>query len=255
MISWFFVGAAAGEAPSASDYVIGPGDVLQVDIVGESFGGAFVVGTSGAVSLSYCGLVPVAGKTPYEAEQALRDCLADGYLVSPQVSVRVEEYRSQKVEVLGAVDKPGLYYLTSLDSTLRSVLGQAGGVLAEKSVGRVVVTHTSGERTVVPVAELMGTAGDLELARGDVINVDQGELVWVGGEVAHPGSVSFIDGLTLTQALMKAGGPTPLARLRGAYLVRDEDRISVNVQRMLKGKDEDLVLAPGDRLVVPESAL
>lgn len=253
MIAWILAGAAAAQA--TPDYVIGPGDVLQVDIVGETFGGAFVVSSAGALSLSYCGLVPVSGKTPYEAEQAVRDCLSDGYLVNPQVTLRVQEYRSQKVEVLGAVEKPGLYYLTSLDSTLRSVIGQAGGVLAEKSVGRVVVSHASGERTVLGVDALMGAGGDLELERGDVVQVDQGEHVWVGGEVARPGSVDFVEGLTLTQALMKAGGPTPLARLRGAYLLREGGRVTVNVPRMLRGKDDDLVLLPGDRLVVPESPL
>jgi polysaccharide biosynthesis/export protein len=256
VIHWMFIRAAAAESPPATEYTLGPGDVLQVEVLGESgIGGTVVISATGEVSLTYCGLVPLVGKTVFEAEQALRACLADGYLVSPQVAVRVDQYRSQKVEVLGAVEKPGQYYLTSLDSTLRSVLGQAGGVKAEKSVGRVVVTHVTGERTVVPLESLMGPAGDLALRRGDVIDVGQGELVWVGGEVVRPGSVGFMEGMTLTQAIIKAGGPTPLARLRGAYLVRDEDRVQVNVQRMLKGKDEDLALQPGDRVVVPESAL
>jgi protein involved in polysaccharide export with SLBB domain len=79
--------------------------------------------------------------------------------------------------------------------------------------------------------------------------------VWVGGEVQRPGSIGYVDGLTVTQALMKAGGPTGVARLSGAYLVRDGDRISVNLKRMLRGKDADFVMEPNDRLVIQESPL
>jgi polysaccharide biosynthesis/export protein len=244
----------ASALASTTDYRVGPGDVLRVDIYGETFGGTFVVGTNGAISMPYCELVPVGGLTVLEAEDAVEACLADGYLVDPQVSVRIEEYKSQRVEVLGAVVKPGLYYLTG-ETTLRSVIGQAGGVQAEKSVGRVVVTRANGDRVVIPIDEIMGPPGEVALQRGDSVNVDEGELVWVGGEVEKPGSIGYVDGMTVTQALMKAGGPTGVARLSGAYLLRDGDRISVNLRRMLRGKDADFVMEPGDRLVVQESPL
>lgn len=244
---------AAPPAQGESDYHIGPGDILRVEVIGETFGGSFVVGSTGAISM-YCGLVSVGDKTTLEAESAVRGCFSDGYLVDPQVSIRMEAYRSQKIEVLGAVAQPGLYYLQGA-TTLRSMIGEAGGVKSEKSVGRVVVSRASGERLVVLLDELGGPPGEIVLQRGDVINVDEGEVVYVGGEVTKPGAIGFIDGMTVTQALMKAGGPTGIARLRGAYLLRQgqEDRISVNVRRMLKGKDADFVMQPGDRLVISES--
>jgi polysaccharide export outer membrane protein len=242
---------AQAEAPPVADYHIGPGDVLKVDIVGETFGGTFVVGSGGAISI-ICGHAEVGGKTVYEAEQAVKDCLAPDYLVDPQVVIRIEEFRSQRVEVLGAVAQPGLYYLQG-ETTLRSVIGQAGGVKSEKSVGRVVVSRPDGGRFVVPLDEIEGSPGELLLQRGDVINIDEGEMVYVGGEVAKPGAIGYVDGMTVTQALMKAGGPTGVARLKGAYLLRNEERIAVNVRRMLKGKDADFVMEEGDRLVIRES--
>src|SRR5262249_42754837 len=139
--------------------------------------------------------------------------------------------------------------------TLRAILGQAGGVQAERSVGRVVVTRPNGDKVILPVDEVLGPQGDLELERGDSINIDEGELVWVGGEVQRPGAVGYVDGMTGTQALMKAGGPTGVARLSGAYLLRDGDRITVNLKRMLRGKDADLVMRPNDKLVVSESPI
>lgn len=248
---WLLAPALAGSA----DYRIGPGDVLRLEVYGETFGGDFVVGSTGAISIPYCNLVPVGGLTALEAEGAVRTCLADGYLVDPQVSLRVSDYKSQRVEVMGAVTRPGLYYLTGEQTTLRAVLGQAGGVQTEKSVGRVVVTHANGDKAVVPTDEVLGPPGDIQLAAGDSISVDEGELVWVGGEVQRPGSIGYVDGMTVTQALMKAGGPTGVARLSGAYVVRDGDRIAVNLKRMLRGKDADLVLRPDDRLVIQESPL
>lgn len=251
-IGWIATALAAPiEAP---DYQVGPGDVLRVEVYGETFGGTFVVGSSGDISMPYCELVQVGNLTVNETEEALRSCLADGYLIDPQVSVRIDEYKSQRVEILGAVAKPGLYYLQG-ETTLRSVLGQAGGVQSEKSTGRVVVTRPNGDRFQVPLDEIEGEPGRLLLARGDVISVDEGEVVYVGGEVAKPGAIGFIDGMTVTQALMKAGGPTAVARLQGAYLLRAEDRIPVNLRRMLRGKDGDFTMEPGDRLVIRESPL
>jgi polysaccharide export outer membrane protein len=119
----------------------------------------------------------------------------------------------------------------------------------------VVVTRPNGDRFQVPLDEIEGEPGRLLLGRGDVVSIDEGEVVYVGGEVAKPGAIGFVDGMTVTQALMKAGGPTPVAQLKGAYLLRAEDRIPVNLRRMLRGKDGDFTMEPGDRLVIRESPL
>lgn len=254
--SWtFWHGSAALAAPS-EDYQIGSGDVLQIEIYGENFGGTFVVGSNGAIRFPFCDIVELGGKTVFEAEKTLKSCLADGYLNDPQLSVRIGEYKSQQVEVLGAIGKPGVYFLRG-ETTLRAVIGEAGGIQADKTTGRVVVSRPGGERFVVMQEDVEGPQGSLALGGGDVISVEEGYVVYVGGEVANPGAIGYIDGLTVTQALMRAGGPTGVARLRGAYLLREgeDQRISVNLRRMLRGKDADFVMEPGDRLVIQESPL
>ena len=92
--------------PPSADYRIGPGDKLHVEVYGEDFGGSFQVASNGEISFPFCDMVPLGELTVFEAEQKLRDCLADGYLNDPQLSVRVEEYRSQRVEVLA--DRVGM---------------------------------------------------------------------------------------------------------------------------------------------------
>ena len=78
----------------------------------------------------------MSGLTPGDVETLLRDLLGKDYLVNPQVSVSVQEFRSQRVFILGEVEKPGTYAMTG-QTTLLDVLSQAGG--PGKSAGRQVV--------------------------------------------------------------------------------------------------------------------
>ncbi|MEM6930018.1 MAG: SLBB domain-containing protein, partial [Myxococcota bacterium] len=79
--------------------------------------------------------------------------------------------------------------------------------------------------------------------------------VFVGGEVAKPGQIAFAEGVTVSEAVMKAGGHSETARLAGAYVLRDGSRIPVNLRRILRGKADDPELRPGDQVMVPESPL
>ncbi len=238
-----------------SEYRLGPGDVVEVIVHGEALGrGAFVVTAGGQISLPCAGMVSVAGMSTHEAEVETSDALKPGCYVEPQVTVRVTEYRSQPIEVLGAVGKPGVYYLDG-HTTLRTVITRAGGVKADRSAGRIVVTRRGEQAASVGLDQLEDQIGDYALASGDVITVAEGRIVYVTGEVEDPGEVVFAQGLTVSEAFIKAGGSTGVARLAGAYVLRGTDRVPVNLRRILKGKDADLVLEPGDRLVIPESPL
>ena len=82
------------------------------------------------------GRVKAAGSTPKELAGQLTDLLGKDYLVNPQVIVTVKEYLSQKVQVLGAAEKPGVYYLTGPTSLLE-ILSRAGGFAS--SAGKQVL--------------------------------------------------------------------------------------------------------------------
>lgn len=239
---------------NSDDYTVGAGDILDIELYGEDISGAYQVSSTGTISFPHVGEVEVGGLTPFAAEQALRQKLLAGYYIDPQLSVRVKEYRSQRIEVVGAVKEPGLYYLEGA-TTVRAITAKAGGVVSERSNGRVVLTKTTGKQIVLPLHELDGPGGDILLAAGDIVDVDEGAVVYVGGQVENPGTVGFIDGLTVSQALHRAGGPTQLARLSGAYLLRGGDKLSINLKRVLKGKEPDITMEPGDQLVIQESHL
>lgn len=252
-LAWLLWTCTAAFAQT-QDYAVGAGDVINVTVHGHDFGRkAFVVGANGEISFPYVGHIDVADKSVFEIEQVIETALADGYLVDPQITVHVEDYRSKRVEVLGAVGKPGVYSLRG-PTTVRALLAQAGGFKAENG-GAVVLSRGEETHRFGPT-ELDGPEGSFQVVAGDVLNVDPGgSVVYVGGSISKPGPVRYTDGLTLSQAVLRAGGNSNLGRLSGTYVLRGDERITINLKRVMKGKDADFLLLPGDKVIIPESPI
>src|SRR6476660_5071123 len=95
------------------EYTIGPHDVLGITVWGQAdLSRDYGVDPDGFIPFPLIGRVKAAGSTPKELSAQLTELLGKDYLVNPQVIVAVKEYLSQKVQVLGAAEKPGVYYLT-----------------------------------------------------------------------------------------------------------------------------------------------
>ena len=228
-------------AQTSGEYQIGPGDVVEITVHGQDFGRKeYVVGESGDVSFPYVGVIHLGGATVFKAEDTIEAALQDGYLVQPQVTLQVVEYRSQRVDVLGAVDKPGLQYLTR-PTTVREAISAAGGPKLEDNTGQLVHTR-NGQSTVLALTDIHGKAGEILLAPGDIVEIRKGRYIYMAGEVNKPGAMSFTEGITAAQALTKAGGASDFGRLAGSYVLRDGERISINLRKILKGKQADVAL-------------
>ena len=246
---------AAGIASAADGaYRVGPRDVLHVEVYGEpDCTREVVVSESGRITLPYVGALDVGGQTVEEVASRVTDAYRAGILLDPEVAVRVEAYRSKPYQVLGAVKNPGVYYIER-PLTLREALGEAGWIDADKSSRQVVVRGGEGS-VVLTLEEVAGPGGDRPIAAGDVISVQEGQWVYISGEVSDPGEVAYYEGLTAWQALARAGGPEPTARLRRVVLLREGgERLTLNLKRIGAGKDPDVPLQPGDRMLVRESA-
>lgn len=248
--------AAADEGPDAALYRVGPADMLAIQVYEEEdLSGEFVVEEDGSVDVPLLGKVAVTGMTPGQIDDTLTAQLAARFLVDPQVSVRVSEYSSRPVQILGAVKKPGTYYLKG-NTSLLDVLTLAEGI-TDESAFELRIQHKApvGSTDVVKLEPLVASGeGNLALQPGDVIFVPRGPLVYVSGQVDSPGTVPFLDGLTMMQALNKAGGTTRSANLRTVFILRDGQRIKINAKRILMGKAADIALQPDDHLLVKESA-
>lgn len=165
-------------APPAEQTTLGPGDLFQLEIVGESdLPKEYQVATDGTVTLPYIRTVAVAGLEPQEVAAVVREKLMEGkILTDPSVVVSVKEYRSKRVTLLGQVQKPGSFPL-SPGMTLLQAVSLSGGFTSLAHTTRVNLARTTGGETktvVINVEEIYeGHAQDILLQPGDRLYVPE----------------------------------------------------------------------------------
>jgi len=250
------------------EYRIGPTDVLRITVWGhEDLSRTAVVSADGKLPFPLIGDVPAAGLTPTRLEARLKELLGKDYLVDPQVSVAVQEYRSQRVFVLGEAEKPGTYALTG-QATLLDVLSQAGG--PGKTAGRqlIVVRFPRSEGPVSPgvagsttlrvnLKKLLdgAAAENLVLENGDTVYLPKLTAFFVLGEVKKPGAYALEKDTTVLEAVTLAGGFTERAAPGGATVLRkgaDGSQETIGVD--LSGADpraREMPLSEADTLLIP----
>jgi polysaccharide export outer membrane protein len=248
------------EVPAADvlAYPIGAGDVVHIDVVGETeMSGDYRVGSDGAVELPHAGRVGVAGLTVDEARRAVTEQLKQKVLLRPQVVLDVVTYASRRVDVSGIVAKPDTYAFDKGRTTVSDLIVRAGGLTDGSAARAVIYRDVAGERLRIEIDLERLNAGDLtadkEVLAGDHLYVPPVESVFVDGQVQKPGAIAYRDGMTVTQAITQAGSTLGTARKSAAYIMRGTERIPVNLKRILSGEEADIVLRPSDRVYIPES--
>jgi polysaccharide biosynthesis/export protein len=271
--------AASHSTNSTADYRIGPDDLIQVTIYNIPEQDARVtprtvilrVSQDGSIVVPLAGTIPVKGKTTSQLEQELRTKY-EKYIRSPQVGVLVTEYR-QRVSVMGAVQKPGVFDLTG-PKTVIDMIAQAGGI-TEKSGNQVQLYRQDAEgkrqTAIIDLLVLANPSGqvtdskdaamvNMPVQAGDVISVPQAGMYFVDGAVRKPGSYPMGRSYTLTQALAVAGGvDNELADYSSVSIYRrrgptNVETIAVDLDSVLARKSEDLQVQPDDVIVVPTSS-
>lgn len=164
-------------APTEST-TVSAGDVLSIQIVGEKdLPNRFQIDSSGDLDLPYVHRVHVDGMEPQEVADAIKKRFVEAkVLVDPSVVVRVEEYRSKVLVILGQVEKPGRYPFTP-GITLLQAISLAGGFNATAKSDRVTLTRKTktGTQSVIVSADTItdGQSGDILLQSEDRIFVPQ----------------------------------------------------------------------------------
>ena len=261
---------AGQQTVSASpDYRLGPEDVVQIVLYNIPPGEEGLtprqmevrVSQQGILPLPLAGNIPVAGKTPAELEQVLRERYKT-YIRNPQVGVRVTEFRSQRISVLGAVRNPNVYQLTG-PKTLVDILSMAGGI-TEKAGSQVHIYRQGPEGRQSLVLDLFvlarnPAAGNIPVQAGDVVNVPEAGMFYVDGAVNRPGSYPLARPYTLTQALTVAGGArTTVADFTGITIYRRKDattfdKMEVNLKDVRANGAADPTIQADDVIYVPMS--
>ena len=185
----------------------------------------FAVDHHGSIQFPYAGQVQVAGLTEESARNVLARKLAK-YIANPNVTLRVQAFRSKRVYVDGEVKNAGVQAINDLPMTLIEALNRAGGLLPTADQSRIGLERGDARYTI-NLRELVQKGinpGSLMLAHGDVVRVHSREesKVFVSGEVVAPRALTMHDGrLTLNEALGETGGISPLSGdARQIYVVR-----------------------------------
>lgn len=162
--------------PGNDAYKIGPLDVLEIAVFKvPELGKTVQVDGDGTINYPLIGEIPAAGKTAHEIEHDLTKKLGAKYLRSPQITVNIKEYNSQRFTVEGSVKTSGVYAMKGRTSLVQAV-AMAGGVDTTVASGDVVIFRTiDGTRSAArfDIDQIKkGEAEDPALQPGDVIVVD-----------------------------------------------------------------------------------
>jgi len=202
------------QIPSPSNYVLGSGDGLIMDLSGVQDRQEYlVVSPEGFVRLKYAGPVYVSGLTILEAKEKIKNLMSKYYPQlsngSTSISLLLKEIRSIHVTIIGEVVKPGFFSIPSLSTTLNA-LYLSGGPNDKGSFRHIEVIRGNKLFKKIDLYPLF-TIGifpeDIRLESGDIIRVPFSEMpVTIKGAVRRPLKYELNKNETLTDLLKYSGG-------------------------------------------------
>lgn len=262
-------------AGPAEPYIIGANDVLSVTVWGRvDLGSQFpsesdsrrkvsIVKGDGTITLPLLSKVNVAGLSLGSA----RDVISKKYINAigeSLVDVEIIHHRSQSVQVFGALARPGVYFLSNNLTTLGDIISKVGGFTEKANQAGGIFVRDGQEYPL----DLNGSqfirskASQLVLRAGDRVFFPAigGQIFYVFGEVSRQGVYAIPDkGVTLLEALARAGGPVALnADMDKIFLLRSGNEGSTDIYRA-NMKDvlsrADIPIRAGDRIYIPPTGL
>jgi len=260
--------ARAVQASNGATYLLGAGDVLELNVFQVSELNLKIrVNGRGQIMLPLLGLIDVNGRSLADVEKTIAKMLQAKYLQNPQVSLFVDEYRSQEVTVMGAVGKPDVYRVRRPRSVFE-MLSMAGGL--SRSAGDIIRVQTtqvepnSGQHVamnlLLSVDKLLAggeSVADIRLHGGDSVIVPEAGVVFVEGAVKKPGSYKMQGETNVLKAIAMAGGVPWAGRESRVEVIREIGgepiAIDVNLNKVRKRQGDDVVLRNGDIVVVSYS--
>lgn len=268
------------------NYLLGPGDVIDVRVFGQpDLNAVAEVDSDGNISSLPFLEAPIPAKCRTEKE-IQKDIAAaySKYIKGPQVSVRITERKSrQPATVFGAVRAPTRLVMVR-KVRLNEVMAASGG-FTERASGTIQILHTEpimcpepGDEAVAATAPVDGTkvpfdlikiqdlkSGKLEanpfIRPGDYIIVTEAEPVYVTGSVVAPQGVYMREELTLTVAIAMVGGVRKEAKTNDVRIYRqkpgskEQEMIKADLSAIKKNQAKDILLQPYDVIEVGEASM
>jgi protein involved in polysaccharide export with SLBB domain len=267
-------------------YKIGPDDLLEISLWEgiEEKKYTVQVRPDGKISFTFFQDLYVSGLTVSEVDDLLTLRLGR-FIKQPKVAVRVAEYNSKYVSLMGAISTtagvilgpgttrgsrsgPGIYYLNGKTTVLQA-LARAGGPTEKANLREVTVRRKTGQAVMLNLNKTI-TQGDLTqnpvLDNEDtlvvpVLGEEKPNRVFVFGEVNNPGVIPTRGDLTVVEALALAGGFKQRAVLGDARILRGDmtrpEVLACDIDRILNKGDmsQNVKLHNGDMLYVPKNTI
>ena len=247
-----------------TEYILGPEDTVEVSVFGqEELRMEATVSSTGRLPYYLIGDVEAAGLTQFQLRDQIQAELRR-YIKDPKVVVRITEYKSHKVFVLGQVKNPGVYRMKN-DYTLLEAISSAGGITPDAYLGGAYLVR-DGEILLVNFFDLIkrgNTEENIPLASRDIIYIpDRNDhKVYVLGEVNRQAAIPIEEGLTLIRAITEAGGFTHDANKKSILVLRgnlcEPEIMAVDAKRILSEADPvaNIPVQHGDIVYVPSSTI
>lgn len=247
---------AAAIAPTDT-YKVDAGDVLFINLQNAAKASTyFTVLNDGTIDYPLAGeMVRVGGLTVEEIEDALREKIK--LYENPQVSVKVREYASHSVKVLGLVEHSGEKNIQREAVPLFVIRAEA---VVQPKATYAIIRRVNSQTETLPLKD--AKVDDVLIFPGDVVEFasnttggnSDGEFYFIGGEVLSAGQKDYHPGLTLSQAVIASGG-TKKANVKKVVIRRKNSagfllRTEYSLKNIKDGKDPDPVLQAGDTIEV-----
>ena len=235
--------ATLSTIPIGSDYVVGPGDTLILNIWGSVQQNVPVtVDADGKIMLPKAGPVYVWGLTFSETEALIKRTLQEHY-ANFNISISMGRLRTIRVFVFGAVKVPGTYYLNP-QATVLHALYAAYGPTKVGTLRRIKLLHSDKTEEVMDLYEILikgNSKEDLSLKANDTVLVPPiGDTVGIAGRVKRPAIYETVGPVALTQVLEMAGGLSAAGYLQRIQIERIKDHERKVIQDFEFALPEDL---------------
>ena len=256
-------------------YRIGFQDTIEIQVFGQpKLTQRVTVNPNGTINLFRLPEPIVAVcKTERELSNTIATAYEKDYLRNPEVNVVVVEQKSQSFAVIGAVEKPGNYFINR-KIRLLELLAQAGGPSKEAG-SRIVVARTGStsdcklgtdtnpadedlELLVFKMSDVLQAKSDLVMQPGDIVSVMDSDVIYVYGNVNKQGQIEIKEPITLTQAIATAEGLKPATQKDSVRVYQqkpgsmEREEFVYSLKDIEKRKVQDPFLEPNDIVAVAE---
>ncbi len=244
-------------AAQAQDYLIGKGDVLEVAVWGvPEMSRSVVVRPDGKITLPAVGDVLAEGNAPEQLSEIISKEMTE-YIKQPIVTVSVQQILNNRVYITGG--GVSRVYDMVKQTTLLKLMSELGDFSTADLRGAYL--SRSGKKLPADFYALYyegDSSQDIELKAEDIIFIPSNRLnlVYVLGAVLTPQSLQYYEGMKVLDAILASGGFSEYAKDDSVYIItKEKKKTRIDLEKVRRGKDisANVVLSPGDYVIVEES--